>query len=368
MDQIALHKHGFQNTVASMGTAISAWQVERLSSMTKNIYLALDSDAAGLAAMERANKMFAEKGVTPKYINFTPQKDPDDFLKANGAMAFQEKLDNAPVAFDVLLAQIIPDKLPEVLDRKLEIMNKAFEIISPLHEDLSATERVVTFAKRIGLKNDPTQIVKGYTDFLKKHQNKTKIHPLKKEIPSVIPQDDLLSEIQEEVILDPAFHLDSPPEIYLTKIEKLLVQEIVQLPALLNMDKMNEILDLVTNDEVKKYVGKIRKITMEVDDSEYESVVLNFTNSPEYSIDLREVVSSAFYNYKPKDVDSKTKKRIIFDLKNKLHMELLKNKKDDIKVLQKNCETEEEMIRLLNQLTEIEKSIQILKNSKPEKN
>ena len=109
------------------------------------------------------------------------------------------------------------------------------------------------------------------------------------------------------------------------------MQEIVQLPSLLNIDKMNEILALVTNDEVKKYVGKIRKITMEVDDREYESVLLNLTSSSEYSTDLKEVVSSAFFNYKPREVDAKAKQRIIHDLKVKLTMEQLKNKKYEIK-------------------------------------
>lgn len=107
---------------------------------------------------------------------------------------------------------------------------------------------------------------------------------------------------------------------------------------------------------------------MEVDDREYESVVLNLTNTSEYSIDLREVVTSAFYNYRPKDADKKTKSRILFDLKNKLHTEQLKNKKEEIKKLQQTCDSEEEMTKLLNQLTEIEKTIQIIKNSKPEKN
>jgi DNA primase len=233
--------------------------------------------------------------------------------------------------------------------------------------ELSATERVVSFAKRLGLKADSAQIVKSYQDHLSKMTEKPKFIQPKKEQPTEEPaytDSDFIPDANEE------FHFDaeiSPPQIFLSKMEKLLVQEVVQLPSLLNMDKMNEILDLVTNDEVKKYIGKIRKITMEVDDREYESVVLNVTNSPEYSIDLREVVTSAFYNYKPKDADTKTKQRILFDLKNKLHMEQLKNKKDEIKKLQLTCESEEEMTNLLIQLTEVEKNIQQLKNSKPEK-
>lgn len=367
MDQIALYHNGFTNTVAVMGVALGTNSLERLLSLTKNIYLALDSDRAGFIAMERINKQLAERGVVAKYLEFGPQKDPDDFLKAHGALALQEKIEKASTAFDVLLDKLIPEKLPEVLDRKLEILHKAFDVVAPLRGDLAATERVVSLAKRLGLKAEPSQIIKSYEDHLSKTTDKPKFTQPKKVEVAEGPgysDEDFIPHNEDET---PFAIDDSPPEIYLTKIEKLLVQELVQLPALLNMDKMNEILDLVTNDEVKKYIGKIRKIIMEIDDSEYESVLLNLTNSPEYSIDLREVVTSAFYNYKPKDADSKTKQRILFDLKNKLQMEQLKNKKDEIKKLQAACESDDEMISLLNQLTEVEINIQKIKNSKPEK-
>ena len=368
MDQIALFNNGFKNTVAVMGVALGANSLERIISLTKNVYLALDSDRAGFIAMERINKQLAERGVVAKYLDFSPQKDPDDYLKAHGALALQEKLDTAVAAIDVLLNNLIPEKLPEVLDRKLEILHKAFDVVAPLRSDLAATERVASLAKRLGLKAESSQIVKNYQDHLSKSSDKPKFIQPKKEVietegPSYSDEDFIPNEPTET----PFDTESSPPEIYLSKMEKLLVQELVQLPSLLNMDKMNEILDLVTNDEVKKYIGKIRKITMEVDDREYESVLLNLTNTPEYSIDLREVVTSAFYNYKHREADTKTKLRILFDLKNKLHMEQLKNKKEEIKKLQQVCESDEEMTGLLQQLIEIEKNIQILKNSKPEK-
>ncbi|MBC7428286.1 MAG: DNA primase, partial [Bacteriovorax sp.] len=315
MDQIALYKNGFQNTVAIMGIAMGPSSVERLLSLTKNIYLALDSDPAGFKAAERANAQFLEKGITPKYLEFSPQKDPDEYLIANGALAMQEKIENALPFIDVLLNKLIPDKIPEVLDRKLDILNKVFDVVASMKLDLAATERVVTLAKRLGFKNDASQIIKRYEDHLSKLNEKPRFAPAKKIVVAEEPSlgdEDFIPMSEEELAAGIEY---SPSEIYLSKMEKMLVQELVQLPSLLNMDKMNEILDLVTNDEVKKYIGKIRKITMEIDDSEYESVLLNLTNSPEYSIDLREVVTSAFYNYKPKDADTKTKQRILFDVK-----------------------------------------------------
>lgn len=366
MDQVALFHNGFKQTVAVMGTALGVQSLERLLSLTKNIYLTLDNDAAGLKAMERINQQFASHGIVAKYISCDPQKDPDDFLKANGALAFQEKIDNAEAAFDFLLSKLIPEKLPEVLDRKLEILHKAFELLSPMKLELAATERVVNFAKRLGLRAEAGQIIKNYQDHLDKTQKRPKFTA---STPIIAKTEEHNHEENEElIIMDESFHVEvSPPQIFMSKMEKLLVQELVQLPSLLSLEKMNEILDLVTNDEVKKYVGKIRRITMEVDDNEYESVVLNLTNSPEYSIDLREVVTGAFYNYKPKEANNKTKQRILFDLKNKLHMEQLKNQKDELKTKQLTCESDEEMTRLLTQLNEIERNIQNLKNSKPEK-
>ena len=372
MDQIALYHNGFLNTVAVMGVALGNSSLERILALTKNVYLALDSDRAGFIAMERINKQLAEKGVVAKYLDFSPQKDPDDYLKIHGAIALQEKIENAIPAIDVLLNNLIPEKLPEVLDRKLEILHKAFDVVTPLRFDLSATERVVALAKRLGLKAEPSQIIKNYEDHLSKLTEKPKFIQPKK----VVSNDEGPTYNDEDFIPhedhgdhESPFDIEvSPPDLFLSKMERLLLQEVVQLPALLNMDKMNEILDLVTNDEVKKYIGKIRRITMEVDDREYESVVLNLTNTSEYSIDLREVVTSAFYNYKPKDADKKTKSRILFDLKNKLHTEQLKNKKEEIKKLQQACDSQEEMTALLNRLTEIEKTIQMIKNLKPERN
>jgi DNA primase len=364
MDQVALYNNGFTNTVAVMGVALGTTSMERLLSLTKNIYLALDSDKPGFIAMERINRQLAEKGVVAKYIEFLPQKDPDDFLKAHGPLALQKKLDDAIPAFDVLLNNLIPEKIPEVLDRKLEILHKAFDVVAPLKTDLSATERVVGLAKRLGLKSEAGQIVANYQDHLNKNTEKPKFTQPKKEVEPAFSDEYIPVFNEEDITFETPYFA---PEISLSKIEKLFVQEIVQLPSLLNMDKMNEILALVTNDEVKKYVGKIRKITMEVDDREYESVLLNLTSSSEYSTDLKEVVTSAFFNYKPREVDTKTKQRILHDLKVKLTMEQLKNKKDDIKKLQQACESEDEMTNLLNQLSEVEKNIQILKNSKPDK-
>ena len=376
MDQIALYNNGFHNTVAVMGVALGAPSLERLIALTKNIYLALDSDGAGFSAMERINRQLAEKGVVAKYLEFSPQKDPDEFLQAQGAFALQTKLDNATPAFDVLLNKIIPEKLPEVLDRKLEILNLAFQMMSPLRSHLAATERVVGLAKRLGLKSEPAQIVKNYDEFLEKldakEKNAARFQP-KPKLADRSPYDDGSDKNEEESDelssleiseLDLQSKLVVAPVRAISKIEKLVVQELVQLPSLFSEEKTLELLDFVTSDEVKKYIGKVRKVILEIDESEYSSVISNLTSGPEYSTQLREAVGSALFKYKVRELDAKTKSKILHDLKTKLQMDLLKNKKEEIKKLQQSCESEEEMTKLLQSLSEVEKNLQALKKAK----
>ncbi|MBC7539620.1 MAG: DNA primase [Bacteriovorax sp.] len=374
MDQIALYNNGFHHTVAVMGVALGAPSLERLIGMTKNIYLALDSDGAGFTAMERINRQLAASGVVAKYLEFSPEKDPDEFLQMQGALAFQEKIDNAGTCFDVLLNKILPEKLPEVLDRKLEILNRVFEMMSPLGRHLAASERVVGLAKRLGLKAEPAQIVKTYEEFLEKIEAKEKVaarfQPKVKPAPAskydeVEDEDPGISALEISELELQSKVIEEPKKI-LSKTEKLVVQELVQLPALFSEEKTLELLDLVSSVEVKKYIGKVRKVILEIDESEYSSVISNLTSSPEYSPELREAVSSALFKYKARELDAKTKNKILHDLKTKLQMELLKNKKDEIKKLQQACESEEEMTKLLQSLSELEVNLQALKKTKRE--
>lgn len=373
MDQVALYNNGFHHAVAVMGVALGAPSLERLLSLTKNIYLALDSDGAGFSAMERMNRQLAEKGVVAKYLEFSPQKDPDEFLQMQGALALQAKIDNAPAAYDVLLNKILPEILPEVLDRKLEILNQAFELIAPLRSHLSAIERLGSFAKRLGLKSESAQIVKSYEEFLavieSKERNAARFQPKPKVVEHHPHQEEGEEEIEginqlEISELDLQSKEYTAPKRILSKTEKLVVQELVQLPVLFSEENSLELLDFVTSDEVKKYIGKVKKVLLEIDESEYSSVISNLTSGPEYSTELREAVSSALYKYKVRELDSKTKSKLIHDLKVKLQMELLKNKKEEILGLQQSCESESEMNKLLLSLSEVEKSLQSLKKAK----
>ena len=99
MDVIALHQAGFDNAVASLGTALTSGHANLLKRYTKNVYLTYDSDGAGVKAALRAIPILKEVGITTKVINMKPYKDPDEFIKALGAEEYQKRIDTAENSF-----------------------------------------------------------------------------------------------------------------------------------------------------------------------------------------------------------------------------------------------------------------------------
>lgn len=99
MDVISMHQAGFNQAVASLGTALTPGHARLLKRYTDNVLITYDSDEAGVKAALRAIPILKEAGLSTKVINMRPYKDPDEFIKAMGAEAFQERIDNAENSF-----------------------------------------------------------------------------------------------------------------------------------------------------------------------------------------------------------------------------------------------------------------------------
>lgn len=99
MDVIALHNAGFENAVASLGTALTPLHVKLISRYTKKVILTYDSDGAGVNAAKRAIPLLKEENINVKVLSMVPYKDPDEFIKNLGSEEFQKRIDSADNAF-----------------------------------------------------------------------------------------------------------------------------------------------------------------------------------------------------------------------------------------------------------------------------
>ncbi|MDO4324179.1 MAG: DNA primase [Lachnospiraceae bacterium] len=99
MDVISMHQAGFTNAVASLGTALTSQHAALLKRYTDEVILTYDSDEAGVRAALRAIPLLKTAGVSTKVLHMDPYKDPDEFIKALGTEAFQERIDQAENSF-----------------------------------------------------------------------------------------------------------------------------------------------------------------------------------------------------------------------------------------------------------------------------
>ncbi len=99
MDVISMHQAGFSQAVASLGTALTSGHARLMKRYADTALVTYDSDEAGVKAALRAIPLLKEAGITTKVVNMRPYKDPDEFIKALGQEAFQERLDNAENSF-----------------------------------------------------------------------------------------------------------------------------------------------------------------------------------------------------------------------------------------------------------------------------
>ncbi|MBE9528746.1 MAG: DNA primase [Proteobacteria bacterium] len=105
-DVLAMHRAGFTNTVASMGTAMTTGHVRALKGCGGPIYTLFDTDDAGKKAALRSLGVFLEEDVPCRMINLGFGKDPDEFLATKGPQAMKEAIIEAGTLMDFFFDEL----------------------------------------------------------------------------------------------------------------------------------------------------------------------------------------------------------------------------------------------------------------------
>lgn len=130
MDVVSLQQAGFVNTVAPLGTAFTEEQARLLARYTKEIVVTLDSDAAGQKAVMRALETMKDLGLPIRVLVLPECKDPDEYIKKNGAARFKMLLDGAVSDIEYRLLMAAEGINLEESDAKVKYLKKAAEILA----------------------------------------------------------------------------------------------------------------------------------------------------------------------------------------------------------------------------------------------
>jgi DNA primase len=153
MDVLTAHQNGFNNVVASMGTAITDKQVSALKRLTRNLVLALDADSAGEEAMLRCVDFENTLEAEIKVIILPLGKDPDDVIKEDPPAWLPLVAKAIPVidyTFDMVVAKLDLTTARDkslVADRLLPIIAQTKDVVRRTHY-LQKLSRLVKVSER----------------------------------------------------------------------------------------------------------------------------------------------------------------------------------------------------------------------------
>lgn len=151
MDVISMHQAGFNNAVASLGTALTAQQASLMKRYTDEVLVIYDSDEAGTKAALRAIPILNAGGLTTRVVNLKPHKDPDEFIQTEGKELFQERLDQAENSF--LFEIRTMERLYDMQDPegRTKFLHAAASKLVEIEDDVARGNYLNTVASKYGV-------------------------------------------------------------------------------------------------------------------------------------------------------------------------------------------------------------------------
>lgn len=154
MDVIALHAAGFENAVATLGTAITSEQARIMSKYTKRVIISYDSDEAGQRAANRAMSVLAEVGMDVRVLQMNGAKDPDEYIKKFGPDRFRHVIGESKTGFDYKMQNILAKYDIVLPEDKIKSIAELCSLISEYPSSVEREVYISTVSSKIGVSKD----------------------------------------------------------------------------------------------------------------------------------------------------------------------------------------------------------------------
>ncbi len=135
MDVISLHQAGFENAVATLGTALTNEQAMMIKRYCEDVVICYDSDEAGQKATQRAIGILRSTGLNIRILTVPDGKDPDEFMKSHGdkgVSLFRRLLEKSGNDIEYRLNKMREGLDLENNDQRVQYLTNAAELISEL--------------------------------------------------------------------------------------------------------------------------------------------------------------------------------------------------------------------------------------------
>ena len=148
MDTIAVARAGIGNVVASCGTSLTESQVKLICRFTRRVIVNYDPDTAGQAATERSLAILLEQNCDVRVLALPGGKDPDSFVRSEGAPAYRKLLEEAPPYLDYLIGRARRQGLATA-EEKLRAVNFLLPFVQRIPNGLLRSEWASRIAQQL---------------------------------------------------------------------------------------------------------------------------------------------------------------------------------------------------------------------------
>jgi DNA primase len=155
-DHLALLQAGIEETVASMGTALTPEQAEKLRRLCPAVVVCYDGDSAGRAATRAALQLLFAQGFRARVARLPEGEDPHDVLSAQGAAALAARIEEAPDALDWILDDVDAGAPGLASHEKMERVRAVLEILDAIPDRVLRYEEYRRVSRAI---NVPVEVL-----------------------------------------------------------------------------------------------------------------------------------------------------------------------------------------------------------------
>ncbi|NOY70068.1 MAG: DNA primase [Deltaproteobacteria bacterium] len=155
-DLLALHQHGIENTVATLGTALTAAHVRRLKGYAKKTCLVFDADTAGIKAAQRSAPIFLGESMTASVMLLPEGHDPDSFVFEHGPEPFLARAQTAEGIVKFLITRAMASH-GNSIEGRVGVVADIAPVIGAMTDSVARSEYAGYLADRIGA--DPNAVM-----------------------------------------------------------------------------------------------------------------------------------------------------------------------------------------------------------------
>ncbi len=158
MDFLTPFQAGFENIVASLGTALTSEQIRLIRRYTKNVVMLYDADAAGQAAILRSLDLLIEEDMSVKIALLASGEDPDSFVQKYGIEEFGVRIDHAQSLFDYKMNALMQKYEGKTPEGKARISAEMLSSIAKYKNEIVRQEYIRQLGHVLGISEDALRV------------------------------------------------------------------------------------------------------------------------------------------------------------------------------------------------------------------